>query len=210
MFQPSSLHLASRTDDQRSTYGAAKSPPTHLQCYIDSIYIGIVANLIELPILAVLAKQPMHGYDIRRLLSPMEGLVGAASYGSIYPMLKQLRKRGHIGATRGEAERGPERITYRITSTGRRRLAGLFADDKTAFALKLLFFGRASSRTRLCVLQKQRRAWAKQLESRRATTQAMADRIGTRYRQALLERMFDQLKRDIAWIDRLIAQAERS
>lgn len=169
-----------------------------------------MATLIELPILALLAKTPMHGYEIRQRLAPMAGFVGAASYGSVYPMLKQLQGRAHLAATRKETARGPERVAYRVTAAGRRRLAELFADETTPLALKLLFFDRAVKGTRVRVLRKQRAAWAERLTMRREATQAVGDSAASRYRRALLERMFGQLERDLAWIDRLIIEEERT
>ena len=169
----------------------------------------MTTTLIELPILALLAKKPMHGYEIRQHLSPMAGFVGAASYGSVYPMLKQLQSRAHVAATRAETARGPERVAYRVTAAGRRRLAELFADGTTPFALKLLFFDRVAKGTRLRILRTQRAAWAEQLARRREATQAVGDSAASRYRRALLERMFGQLERDLAWIDRLIVEEER-
>lgn len=157
----------------------------------------------------MLERRPTHGYEIRQLLSPMTSFVGAASYGSVYPMLRQLEKRGHIAATPAESAGGPERIAYRVTAAGKRRLHDLFAEAKTPFTLKLLFFDRIPMRARLQILRAQRARWANELARRREATGAAGEGVSSHYRHALLERIFGQLQRDLSWIDQLIAEGER-
>lgn len=65
-------------------------------------------------ILALLAEEPMHGYQIMQELSERTGGVWQASPGSVYPTLQQLEDEGLV---RGEEREG--RKVFRLTDAGR-------------------------------------------------------------------------------------------
>src|SRR5690349_24353074 len=45
---------------------------------------------LELAVLGLLHESPMHGYELRKRLNALLGMLRAFSYGSLYPCLKQL------------------------------------------------------------------------------------------------------------------------
>ena len=75
---------------------------------------------IRTAILALLAEQPMHGYQIIQELSERTGGVWTPSPGSVYPTLQQLEDEELVRAT--ESDTGKR--VYELTDAGRERAAG--------------------------------------------------------------------------------------
>jgi DNA-binding PadR family transcriptional regulator len=76
--------------------------------------------VLELAVLGVLHRTPMHGYELRKQITNVLGLFRALSYGSLYPCLHELLAAGLIAEEHDEAE--PEdtaRGTGRSIGAGR-------------------------------------------------------------------------------------------
>lgn len=73
-------------------------------------------------LLALLAEQPTHGYDLVRRL----GAIGldTVSYGTIYPLLTRMRRLGLVRDERVESPSGPPRKVYAPTPAGHQVLRG--------------------------------------------------------------------------------------
>jgi PadR family transcriptional regulator len=83
---------------------------------------------LELLILKTLSRDPMHGYGIaRRIHEAVDDLLKVED-GSLYPALYRMEERGWISAEWGTSELGRKAKTYRITPSGRRRLAAVVAE----------------------------------------------------------------------------------
>jgi PadR family transcriptional regulator PadR len=83
-----------------------------------------VNGVPELLILRLLARQPMHGYEVVQAIRL--GTDGALSFGEgcIYPLLHRLEADGCLTA-RWEQVAGRSRVVYRLTAAGRKRLAAV-------------------------------------------------------------------------------------
>ena len=97
-------------------------------------------------ILAMLAKEPSHGYELRARLKQALGPVGEdLNAGQVYVTLTRLEKAGLVTATpaAGVQER-PDRKVYELTASGQQRVAEWLAEvswprpDLTEFHLKLI------------------------------------------------------------------------
>ena len=84
--------------------------------------------MYELFVLGELADKPMHGYLLHSILISVLGPRRPVSWGSLYPVLKQLEDEGAIEQVAPD-EPGPGRPKkiYRITELGRQRLMRLMA-----------------------------------------------------------------------------------
>ena len=80
-------------------------------------------GLLELCVLALLEQSPDYGYEIVTRLSEASQL--AAGEGTVYPLLRRLRKLGWLDTFWQESATGPPRQYYELTETGRDRLAAL-------------------------------------------------------------------------------------
>ncbi|GAA2338791.1 PadR family transcriptional regulator [Streptomyces cuspidosporus] len=97
-------------------------------------------------VLALLVKEPSHGYDLRRRLRAALGPLGETlNAGQIYVTLTRLEKVGLVVHERMDAPaRGPQRKVYALTAAGRERVAAWMAEtpgpgtDVTEFHLKLV------------------------------------------------------------------------
>lgn len=74
-------------------------------------------------LLAVLEDEPLHGYAIIEALQVRSGGSLNPPTGTIYPALRRLERARYVESTWSTVN-GRERRTYRLTSAGRRALAG--------------------------------------------------------------------------------------
>jgi DNA-binding PadR family transcriptional regulator len=171
--------------------------------------------MLELAILGLLKERAMHGYELRKQLSQKLGFFWTVSFGSLYPTLKKLERRGVV-----EKEYPPEATSrrkqvYRITAAGEQHFMELLASgegppwEEEKFPLRLAFFRYLRPETRLRLLER-RKAYLedKLAEGRRSLSRANRSRFDT-YTLSLMRHGMDITEADIAWLDELIA-AERS
>ena len=96
-------------------------------------------------VLALLAKEPSHGYELRARTERALGPLGVGfNAGQMYVTLGPLEQAGLVSSTRDAAAERPERRTYELTAAGRERVEEWLADvtwprpDLTNFHLKLV------------------------------------------------------------------------
>jgi DNA-binding PadR family transcriptional regulator len=166
--------------------------------------------MLDFAILGLLREQPRHGYELKRALGELG--FWQVSFGSLYPALRRLEKRGAIVGARGSGRRR----SYRLTPEGRAALAHMLEDPDDAeesergFQLRLAFLGYLEPDLRIRVLEGRRSALVEGLlTARRSFLGARGSRTLDRYRLALMERRVHATEADIAWLDDLIA-GERS
>lgn len=83
-----------------------------------------LSNTLALAVLAFVAEQPRHPYEIARLLRQRgKDHSIRINYGSLYTVVRNLEKHGFVEAVGTEREgRRPERTVYGVTETGRAEL----------------------------------------------------------------------------------------
>ena len=116
-------------------------------------------------VLALLAKEPSHGYDLRRRLVAALGPLGEAlNVGQIYVTLTRLEKAGLVVQEREEAAvRGPRRKVYALTAAGQERVVRWMAEgagpkaDVTEFHLKLVAAAESGLADPLALVDARRR-----------------------------------------------------
>ena len=109
-------------------------------------------------LLGFLLREELTGYEIKRLMEKSVGYFFGASYGSIYPALKELEEAGLVRSTLVVQEERPNKKVYEITASGRdlfrERLAeGTPAGDNYRSELLMhLFFGDEHDPERLVAM----------------------------------------------------------
>ncbi|MDY7076270.1 MAG: PadR family transcriptional regulator [Chloroflexota bacterium] len=73
-------------------------------------------------ILGLLTRQPMSGYDVKRLLKSLSWLIDSPSFGSLYPALHALLEDGLVSVEVVPRQDKPPRKIYSITEAGRQIL----------------------------------------------------------------------------------------
>jgi PadR family transcriptional regulator PadR len=74
-------------------------------------------------ILAILAEGDSYGYAIIKRVAELSGGRLQWTDGMLYPVLHRLERQGHVAAKWGASESGRRRRYYRITRSGRAKLA---------------------------------------------------------------------------------------
>ena len=157
-------------------------------------------------VLALLAKEPAHGYQLRARLGQALGPLGEAmNAGQIYVTLGRLEKAGLLTCERaaGLAER-PDRKVYALTAAGQQRVAGWLADVSwpgaapAEFHLKLVAAAAAGLADPIAIVDGQRRELLRQL--REVQRAAMAEPDGSAA-SLLLEGLLLRLQADLRWLE---------
>ena len=77
-------------------------------------------GLLELLVLAFIDRGPTYGYRIVTSLSAVPQL--AAGEGTVYPLLRRLRREGWLQTNWEASDAGPPRQYYRLSPTGKLHL----------------------------------------------------------------------------------------
>ena len=83
----------------------------------------------ELLILQLLDRQPMHGYALVQAIRDVSQMQFDFGEGCIYPVLHRLEEQKHLSSER-KLVGGRNRIVYRVTKHGQKRLAHSLATWK--------------------------------------------------------------------------------
>jgi len=73
-------------------------------------------------VLGLLDQQPMSGYDIKRLIERLNGLIGSSSFGHIYPTLHTLLENGWVTVNVVTRENRLPKKVYTIGQEGHKAL----------------------------------------------------------------------------------------
>jgi DNA-binding PadR family transcriptional regulator len=156
-------------------------------------------------VMALLAKEPSHGYLLRSRLQEALGPLGdALNAGQIYVTLNRLEKAGFVGVERvGQVDRQDRKI-YELTSSGQLRVAEWLTEvswpkpDLAEFHLKLIAAAAAGLADPLTLVDTQRRELLRRL--RDAQRAAMAEKDGSNA-ALLLEGIVLRLQADLRWLE---------
>jgi DNA-binding PadR family transcriptional regulator len=157
-------------------------------------------------VLALLAKEPSHGYDLRaRIERAMGPLFAGFNAGQMYVTLGRLEQSGLVTSTREAAAADrPERRTYDLTAAGRERVEAWLTDvtwprpDLTNFHLKLVVAAAGRLADPIQLIGAQRRELVRRL--REAQRAAMAEPDGSDA-SLLLEGVALRIEADLTWLD---------
>ena len=94
----------------------------------DSPDLDLLQGTLDMLILKVLAREPLHGYAIAQRIGQISRALLQVPQGSLYPALHRLETRGLLAATWAETDTGRAAKIYRLTRQGRTRLEREVAD----------------------------------------------------------------------------------
>jgi DNA-binding PadR family transcriptional regulator len=150
-------------------------------------------------VLALLAKEPSHGYELRARLRDALGPLGEGlNAGQIYVTLNRLEKAGLLAF-----EGAGDRKVYSLTAAGQQRVAEWIAEvnwprpDLAEFHLKLIAAASAGLADPLSLVDGQRREILRRLrDAQRAAIDASAPDAAL-----LLEGVVLRLQADLRWLE---------
>jgi DNA-binding PadR family transcriptional regulator len=157
-------------------------------------------------VLALLAKEPSHGYELRARMQDALGPLGEAmNAGQIYVTLGRLEKAGLIAVQQvaGPVDR-PDRKVYELTPAGQQRVADWLVEvswpkpDLAEFHLKLVAAAAARLADPLVIVDTQRRELLRRLRDAQRAAMAEPDRSNA---SLLLEGIVLRLQADLRWLE---------
>ena len=157
-------------------------------------------------VLALLAKEPSHGYQLRARLRQALGPLGdTMNDGQVYVTLTRLQKAGLVASEQaaGVADR-PDRKVYELTAAGQQRVAGWLTEvswpkpDLAEFHLKLIAAAAAGLADPLAIVDAQRRELLRRLRDAQRAAMAEPARSAA---GLLLEGIVLRLHADLRWLE---------
>jgi DNA-binding PadR family transcriptional regulator len=166
-------------------------------------------SYIEILILRNLSRRPAHGYELRKRVEAVTGVV--LNNNSLYPALRRFEEEGAVTRTLHTQKGRPQKLVYELTDVGREMLHDLLADlppdqaeDDIEFLSRLGQFSFLSASERLAVLDARDAALARRLERLRGLLQrAESERWSTLVTTEIIARA----ERERDWLCGLREQA---
>jgi DNA-binding PadR family transcriptional regulator len=157
-------------------------------------------------VLAMLAKEPSHGYELRRRLRQALGPVGEGmNAGQVYVSLTRLEKADLVRSARSETPGDrPERKVYALTPGGQQRVTEWLTEvswpkpDLAEFHLKLVAAAAAGLADPVTLVDMQRRELLRRLRDGQRAAMTEADGSDA---ALLLEGIVLRLQADIRWLE---------
>lgn len=104
--------------------------------------LDIPQGTLDLMILTMLAREPMHGYGILQRLAVLSGDQFHVNPGSLFPSLYRLEQDGKLKAEWRATENNRRAKYYQLTTAGRRQLEKHRARwDRVSFAVASVLEG---------------------------------------------------------------------
>jgi DNA-binding PadR family transcriptional regulator len=155
-------------------------------------------------VLAMLAKEPSHGYELRARLDRALGpLAEGINEGQIYVTLARLEKGGFVMRDDAPSER-QDRKVYRLTPSGQERVSEWLSEvrwprpDLTEFHLKLIVAAQGELADPITILDAQRHELLQRL---RDVGRAVMEQHKGSDAELLLEGIVLRLQADLRWLE---------
>jgi DNA-binding PadR family transcriptional regulator len=162
-------------------------------------------GIVRLPLLALLAKEPAHGYELKTLLEQtFGGAYPSPNIGQIYVTLQRLERDGLVASQDVIQATRPNKRVYELTPAGRDAVAAWVEQPSDGprirddFFMKLALSPLAEVTDRMALINRQRRHYLGQMRglSRLA---AACDR-GNAIARLLIEGAMLHLQADLDWL----------
>jgi DNA-binding PadR family transcriptional regulator len=155
--------------------------------------------------LALLAKEPAHGYELRQRLASALGPVGEViNPGQVYVTLGRLERAGLVRGVPVEQSAAPDKKVYEVTAAGAEQVAAWLTDTSwpkpalSEFHMKLVAAAATGLADPVALIDAQRRDLLRRLrEVQRLGEQEPADSDG----RLLLEGTMLRLQADVRWLE---------
>jgi DNA-binding PadR family transcriptional regulator len=153
---------------------------------------------VRQPLLALLAKEPAHGYELKLALEQTFGQAyPSPNIGQIYVTLKRLEQDGLVRSEDVEQTTRPNKRVYELTAAGQEALRAWVRDE---FFAKLILAPMAGLADRMELMNSQRRHYLGIMRNL-TELQADTDPADTTAR-LLIEGAVLHLQADLDWLER--------
>jgi len=162
---------------------------------------------VRQPLLALLAKEPAHGYELKLALEQtFGGAYPSPNIGQIYVTLKRLEQDGLVRSQDVEQATRPNKRVYELTPAGREALTAWAGEPsegprvRDEFFIKLVLAPMAGLADRMELINKQRRHYFGIM--RTLTELQAATDPGNTAARLLIEGAVLHLQADLDWLER--------
>jgi DNA-binding PadR family transcriptional regulator len=162
---------------------------------------------VRQPLLALLAKEPAHGYELKLALEQTFGeAYPSPNIGQIYVTLKRLEQDGLVRSQDVEQTTRPNKRVYELTTAGQEALRAWVEEPsegprvRDEFFIKLILAPMAQLADRMELINRQRRHYLSLMRSLTGM-QTSADR-GDAAARLLIEGAVLHLQADLDWLER--------
>jgi len=167
-------------------------------------------------ILALLAEQPSHGYQLKAAFEERTGGVWSLNVGQVYTTLDRLKADGLVEPMEVESSEGDgrDRRPWRITRDGKEALEAWFGEPavepvpaREDFLVKVLMAFHSSPLEALAVIDRQRTELYRLLQDARRTTRraqaggGTADPAADLAAELMAEVVASRREADLRWLD---------
>jgi DNA-binding PadR family transcriptional regulator len=162
---------------------------------------------VRLPLLALLAKEPAHGYELK---TQLEQIFGSAypppNIGQIYLTLQRLERAGLVRSQDVVQATRPNKRVYELTAAGSEAVAAWLEEPSEGprirddFFMKLVLGPLSGDTDRLELINRQRRYYLTQM--RGLSRLAAAGRDDSKVSRLLVEGAMLHLQADLDWLQR--------
>jgi DNA-binding PadR family transcriptional regulator len=160
---------------------------------------------MRLPLLALLAKEPAHGYELKLALEQTFGQAyPSPNIGQIYVTLKRLETDGLVSSQSIAQDRRPDKKVYELTARGREALAEWVSEPcdgpriRDDFFMKLVLAARAGIADHMELINSQRRHYYRAMRDLTELQSATANAAP----RLLVEGAILHLQADLDWLER--------
>jgi DNA-binding PadR family transcriptional regulator len=161
---------------------------------------------VRLPLLALLAKEPAHGYQLKSLLEQTFGeAYPSPNIGQIYVTLQRLAKDGLVSCQDVEQSSRPNKRVYELTPAGRDALATWLDEPSEGprirddFFMKLALGPLTGDTDQMALINRQRRHYLSLMRG----LAALAEEPGSGpIPRLLIEGAVLHLQADLDWLER--------
>jgi len=171
---------------------------------------------LKYTILGMLIDKPMHGYELKRALSPALPRDRLVNDGVLYPLLAKMEKEGLVRSKVQKGDKRPNRHVFHPAARGRRIFlewlrGSAFEEDQVTydfflghpFLSKCVFFKHLSREQIYSKLRAQRESAVAKLETFNRIREGMVERGVDPFRIAILDLGIAQHREKIRWLEKL-------
>jgi len=162
---------------------------------------------VRQPLLALLAKEPAHGYELKLALEQTFGQAySSPNIGQIYVTLKRLEQDGLVCSQDVEQDGRPNKRVYELTPAGREQVAAWVQEPivgprvRDEFFMKLILAPLAGLGDRMELINSQRRHYFGIMRNLMEMQGCMDD--ATPAARLLVEGAVLHLQADLDWLER--------
>ncbi len=163
---------------------------------------------IELTLLGILRRAPMHGYDLYKAICTLDGfgLIWKIKQSAAYALLDKLEARGLLASTLIPGENHPSRRQFRLTADGKQALDAWMHNPvdsirnmRQDFFARLYFAREEGGASALALVGKQREAclrWKASIEQKLKASEPEGE-----YTRIVLAHRLHIVNATLAWMD---------